>query len=56
MLDRLMRERPRGRKSNKATPQVVIMAPTRELVTQTDDEADKLVDMLKEITATTRGP
>ena len=41
MLDRLIRENPRGRNSNKATPQVVIMAPTRELVTQTYDEARK---------------
>ena len=41
MLDRLMRENPRGRNSSKATPQVVIMAPTRELVTQTYDEARK---------------
>ena len=44
MLDRLMRENPRGRSSDgipKATPQVVIMAPTRELVTQTYDEARK---------------
>ena len=40
MLDRLMRENPRGRGSS-ATPQVVIMAPTRELVTQTYDEARK---------------
>ena len=36
-----MRENPRGRNSSKATPQVVIMAPTRELVTQTYDEARK---------------
>ena len=44
MLDRLMRENPRGKSSHgipKATPQVVIMAPTRELVTQTYDEARK---------------
>ena len=36
-----MRENPRGRNSNKATPQVVIIAPTRELVIQTYDEARK---------------
>jgi len=41
MLDRLMRENPRGRNSSKATPQVVIIAPTRELVTQIYDEARK---------------
>ena len=35
MLDRLMRENPRGR------TQVVIMAPTKELVTQSYDEARK---------------
>ena len=37
----MIRENPRGRNANKATPQVVIMAPTRELVTQTYDEARK---------------
>jgi len=44
MLDRLLRENPPARSSQgipKATPQVVIMAPTRELVTQTYDEARK---------------
>jgi len=44
MLDRLMREKPSGKSSHgtfRVTPQVVIMAPTRELVTQTYDEARK---------------
>ena len=41
MLDRLMRENPRGRNSSKATPQVVIMAPTRELALQIGMEVDK---------------
>ena len=39
MLDRLMRENPLGWNANKAIAEVVIMAPTRELVTQTYDEA-----------------
>ena len=47
MLDRLMRENPRGRNSSKATPQVVIMAPTRELVTQTYDEARKFSGLIR---------
>ena len=41
MIDKLLSTRPPGKDGMQTTPQVVIMAPTRELVVQIHDEARK---------------